>query len=679
MGRKLVGMFSLPESSGVRAFLRSARIGVLSVALFLSAQAASHSEPQQSFRRSIPAPLTGHPGNIFLEGETVRIPATAFIAAGATRWRLLDDRRNELRKADFSAAEHKDQLDLGTPGVGWYRLEFDPTNNSSPAWTTLAVLPPLKAPVPMDSPVCLDTASAWFARDNVSKQRQFANLAALAGVNWVRDRLRWRDLQPEPGALKPPPTTYDTSAQVFTEAGLQVLQVFHDTPPWAAEGRDATGRFAPDLRHIYEFARVLGQRFKGTVSAWEPWNEANISVFGGHSVDELCSWQKAAWLGFKAADTNVIVGWNVTTTLPTIAQTRGLQLNRAWPYYDTYNIHTYEWPHIYPAIWKPAREAAAGRPLWITEADRGTPHLKNPPWYDQDPELELRKAEWLAQSFATSIFGGATRHFHFILGNYQEGNNTQFGLLREDLTPRPAYVALAAVGRWLAGAQALGRWMPGGPAAVYAFRSRPNGQERDVLVAWAEIEGEWKDRGKATAPWPFADGLPVQSVTDYLGRPIQGLPKTLTSTPVFVALPRGAANALPLEPAPDTGKWQPGEVSSVVLQAAWPPSALRKVQDIEWSEAHVPQVKHGETLTLTVHVYNFAEKSTGGTLRVLSKPEGWTIALKDVQFMITSGGRATLTGDVCPSGSVRDDWVVLEADCGQYGRPVLAFRIQVAP
>ncbi len=146
-----------------------------------------------------------------------------------------------------------------------------------------------------------------------------------------------------------------------------------------------------------------------------------------------------------------------------------------------------------------------------------------------------------------------------------------------------------------------------------------------------------------------------------------------------MALPRGAANALPLEPAPDTGKWQPGEVSSVVLQAAWPPSALRKVQDIEWSEAHVPQVKHGETLTLTVHVYNFAEKSTGGTLRVLSKPEGWTIALKDVQFMITSGGRATLTGDVRPSGPVRDDWVVLEADCGQYGRPVLAFRIQVAP
>lgn len=672
-------MFPLRRSPGAPSSVSCALAGVLSLAPLLPVLAGSTPGPQPALKRSIPAPLEGHPGNIFLAGEKVQVPAAAFLEAGATQWRLLDDRRNELRKVELSAGENGGRIDLGTPGVGWYRLEFNVTNSSSPAWTTLAILPRLKAPVPLDSPVCLDTASAWFARDNVPKQKQFANLAALAGANWVRDRLRWRDLQPDPGALKPPPTTYDTSAREFTEAGLQVLQVFHDTPPWAAEGRDATGRFAPDLRHIYDFARALGERFKSTVPAWEPWNEANITVFGGHSVDEMCSWQKAAWLGFKAADTNVIVGWNVTTTLPTVAQTRGLQLNRTWPYYDTYNIHTYEWPHIYPAIWKPAREAAAGRPMWITEADRGTPHLKNPPWYDQDSELELRKAEWLAQSFATSIFAGAARHFHFILGNYQEGNVTQFGLLREDLTPRPGYVALAAVGRWLAGAKALGRWLPGGPAAMYAFRARPDGEECDVLVAWAEIEAEWKDRGKASVPWPFAMDLPVRSITDYLGRPLQGIPQNLTSTPVFVALPRGAADALPLERAPDTGKWQPGETTPVVLQAAWPRKALRKVQDIEWSEAHVPHVKEGETLGLTVHAYNFAENGAGGTLRVLSKPEGWTVTLKEVQFLVTSHGRATLSGEVRPSGTIRDDWVVLEADCGDKGRPVLAFRVQVIP
>ena len=214
--------------------------------------------------------------------------------------------------------------------------------------------------------------------------RSLANLAALAGVSWVRDRLRWREIQPQAGALKPPPTTYDSSADAQRAAGLQVLQVFHDTPPWAQTEAEAGGRFATDLRRVYELGRALAVRFKGRVAAWEPWNEANVATFGAHTVDQMCSWQKAAWLGFKAGDPEVIVGWNATAAVPTPAHTEGVLANETWPYFDTYNIHTYDWSHAYADLWKPAREAAAGRPLWITEADRGTPHLKNPPWYDQD-------------------------------------------------------------------------------------------------------------------------------------------------------------------------------------------------------------------------------------------------------------------------------------------------------
>jgi len=69
----------------------------------------------------------------------------------------------------------------------------------------------------------------------------------------------------------------------------------------------AGGRFAPDLRPVYELGQALAERFRGRVQAWEPWNEANIAVFGGHTVDQMCAWQKAAWLGFKAGDPSVIV------------------------------------------------------------------------------------------------------------------------------------------------------------------------------------------------------------------------------------------------------------------------------------------------------------------------------------------------------------------------------------
>ena len=36
-----------------------------------------------------------------------------------------------------------------------------------------------------------------------------------------------------------------------------------------------------------------------------PWNEANIDHFGGHTIDEMCSLQKAAYLGFKSRDPGV--------------------------------------------------------------------------------------------------------------------------------------------------------------------------------------------------------------------------------------------------------------------------------------------------------------------------------------------------------------------------------------
>jgi hypothetical protein len=574
----------------------------------------------------------------------------------------------------------RESVALGDLGVGWYRLEFDTANRTNVAWTTAAVLKRLAAPVPGDSPVCVDSATAWFALNEVPQQQRFANLAALAGVNWVRDRLRWSDVQAEPGPLTPAKTTYDTAADIQHAAGLKVLQVFHDTPPWAREASNAGGRFAPDLRHVFGLGRALAARFKGRVAAWEPWNEANIATFGGHTVDQMCAWQKAAWLGFKAGDPDVIVGWNVTTTVPTPAQTAGVLANETWPYFDTYNIHSYDWSHAYAQLWKPARAAVSGRPLWVTEADRGTPHLKQEPWFDQDPRLERLKAQWLAQSYASSLFAGTRRHFHFILGHYHEPNGIQFGLLRLDLTPRPAYAALAAVGRCLAGARSLGRYRPGGDVNVYAFRASPDGQERDVLVAWAEQEVDWDGRGRATATWNPPTNLDVQEVVDYLGGARErALPTTLSSAPVFVFLPAGQAATLPLEPPPPVGPPRAGAPSPVVLQLSLPGSATVRVEDLPWSEGYAYTIKPGQALELPIQVYNLGIAPARGPLAIERQPAGWELQWPASGLAVEAQDRLALHGSLrVPVGTAcRDGWVVLRADCGPQGRPVLAFRVVV--
>ena len=630
--------------------------------------------------QEVPVPLPDHPGNVFLEGENVSVPWPQTLPPGAAPWRLLDDQHRILRTGTLPSGtqDRRTRLQLGSLEIGWYRLEFELTNQASPVWTSLAVLRRLRAPIPGDSPVAVDSATAWFAQDDPDQQKRLANLAALAGVGWVRDRLRWRDIQPQPGALKAPPTTYDTSAEAQRDAGLHVLQVFHDTPPWTRDKTGGGGRFASDLRHVYRLGRELAVRFKGRVGAWEPWNEANVATFGAHTVDQMCSWQKAAWLGFKAGDPEVIVGWNPTAAVPTPAHTAGLLANEVWPYFDTYNIHTYDWSHAYADLWKPAREAAAGRPIWITEADRGTPHLKNPPWFDQEPRLERLKAEWMAQAYASSLFAGAQRHFHFVLGNYQEPNGVQFGLLRLDLTPRPAYVALAAVSRGLAGAKILGRWQPGQQVQVYAFRARPDGQDRDVLVAWAEKEVDWAGRGATTAPWTLPARLTVQEIVDYLGRPLGTLlPKPLTSAPVFVFLPAGQAASLPLEVPAPLAPWREGTPSPVVLQLSGPRSAVTKVEDVPWSEGYAYQAAPGRALDLELRVYNFATNTITGRLQVAQQPQNWAVSLPAPDFKVPPMDRASLAGTLrIPSGAAaHDGWVVLRADCNAAGRPTLAFRV----
>ncbi|MEN6334713.1 MAG: hypothetical protein ABFE01_10660, partial [Phycisphaerales bacterium] len=533
---------------------------------------------------------------------------------------------------------------------------------------------------------CLDSATAWFARDDQGKQDRLALLASMAGANWVRDRLRWRDIQPKgPQDFAGLDTTYDASARIQTARGLKVLQVFHDTPPWAVAEGDTSGRYAGDLRDVYRFCKAMAVRFRGTVHAWEPWNEGNVATFGGHTSDEMCSYQKAAYLGFKAGDPNVLVCWNVSTAVPTRLHTSLVLQNETWPYFDTYNIHTYDWPESYERLWKPVHEAACGRPIWVTESDRGIEYATPEPWCDLSREGEIRKAEFIAQSYASSLFAGAERHFQFILGHYCEGGKIQFGLLRLDETPRPSYVALAAVGRFLAGAKCLGRWgLADKPDAyVFAFRAKPDGKDSDVLVAWAEKPGDWDQRGKTAIDWALPKGLAVEGVYDYLGRPLDsGVPQQLRSSPIFVLLSSGDAKRLPLV-GPQRSAPRSGKPGPIVLQLHMPASASVNVEQIPWASDIEHRVQPGTEIDLPLYAYNFSEASVRGRIVVEHAPAGWRLTPNSWDVTLEPIGRSRLECRFFmpqrQSDKSSDAWIILRGDFGEAGKPVLAFRLISQP
>ena len=614
-----------------------------------------------------------HPGNVFLQGETLAIP----VAEEDARWWRLEDERDKTLREGTLPKEPPGALVAAELPVGWYRVVFLDGAGKEIGWTTAAVLAPLAVPTPDDSPICVDSATAWFAKDDPARQEQFSRLAELAGVNWIRDRMRWREIEPEEHQFAHD-TTYDSSATIEHRHGLKVLQVFHDTPPWAAEGRPR-GRFPTDLRHVYRFAKAMSNRFKGRVQAWEPWNESNVSDFGGHTIDEICSYQKAAYLGFKAGDPDVTVCWNATTGVPTERQTDALLLNETWSYFDTYNIHTYDWADSYERLWIPSRRAACGKPLWITESDRGMKSEPPSPTHDLSPVNRRLKAEFLAQSYVQSLHAGSQRHFHFVLGQYGEGE-TQFGLLRHNLTPRPAYVALAALGRLLAGAQCLGRLVEADTPDlhVYGFRSRPDGERRDVLVAWVEKNVDWPGRGKAKQQWPLPEGITPERCFDYLGREISiGDPVALTSAPIYLVLPEGLCDGLTLT-RPELSPRRTDRVSPVVLQCAMPPGTGKKIDRIPWAWEIDYHVAPGTPCRVPLYAYNFSDKPLQGTVELVQLPPGckaeptqWNVDLAPMarvelpaQFTIPE----TMTAD-------KDDlWISLRGNFGGVP-PTLTFRL----
>ncbi|MGI6460842.1 MAG: hypothetical protein ACOX5J_12265 [Candidatus Hydrogenedentales bacterium] len=618
----------------------------------------------ERMERNVPQPLPGHPGNVFLAGEAVEIPSPPDSAW--TQFRVLDDAGET--QGGGARENGATQVAAGTLPAGWYRIEFLDAGGKAVAQTSAAVLVPLTAPIPLDSPICIDTAMAWFARRDAEKQRAFASLAALAGMNWSRDRLSWGELETEPGVFAQDGTSYDTAASAAAAEGLNVLQVFHHTPPWAQNVElDSTrpgGRFPRDLRALYRLCEALAIRYQGRVQAWEPWNEANITSFGGHLINEMCSFQKAAFLAFKAGDPELTVCWNVYAGSGSALHTEGVLLNEAWPYFDTYNIHTYSAPANYLAEFEGPRNAASGKPIWLTECGIRLKAADPEPEAEMSEEDELQQAWFVAPSYASSLYSGVERHFFFILGNYFE-RGIQFGLLRHDLTPRPGYVALASVGRLLASARPLGRHCIDAEANAwaYAFHARPEGRPAEVLVAWADTAFSWQ---------PVFARAPV-AVHDYLGRALADeAALELGPAAVFVVLPEGTCGQLALEPPPPLAMLREGTPSPVVLQAEFPQETVRL-------EPQAYELTAGEPAAMPLWVYNFSAEPVEGRLAVDRAPADWRVELPGgliqippfegiplmLDLALPTNGRPALVGE----------WVHIRGDFGAAGQPVLAFRL----
>lgn len=606
--------------------LRAIVIGILIV------QSAALAAPE----RKVARPLGDHPGNIFVEGEEV---AVGLGTGKSARWRAIDIDGKPV--AEGAVAEDR-VARLGKLSVGWY--EVAPEGETARVWA--AVLKPLAAPTPLTSPIAADVAMAWFYKE--AERPKVANLCSLAGLNWVRDRLNWGEVEKQRETFVTG-TRYDDTARVQSAEGLQVLQVHHSSPAWAKA--QTHKRFPPDLRDAWRFEREIARRWKGRVGAFEPWNEADIAVFGGHTGAEMASLQKASWWGLRTGNPEAIVGLNVfadsrATTLADLAE------NQAHAYFDTCNLHHYVSLAKLPAWYEAFRRISDGKPLWVSECSMPVP------WAGDEKAKELAdpmlrtQAQRVAMTFATSLHEGSRATFYFLVPHYAEGT-MQFGVLKRDMTPRPAYVALAACGRLLADAVPLGK-LKDVPVTAYAFAAKPDGQAATVVVAWSE---------KGTP----ALTLPASAVLDHLGRPMAPEAKEIKvgASPVFAVLPADAKLSLVAPPAlPKPGA--PIAPSPLVLQTVWPSEQT----DIG---ASAYRVNPGEDVAIPMFAYNFSDKPARAKLTLSASPDWAVTAPADLAVEPMGRTELKLTVKIPPTPAAKS--IRFEANSAELGKSVLSLRL----
>jgi hypothetical protein len=590
--------------------------------------------------RAIPHTLPAHPGNIFVAGEEVVVAAPP---QAQQAWRVVDYEGTKIAEGRL---DEDGRAHLGKLPVGYYELLSGAGTGSNRV--TLGVLEPLRAPTPLTSPIAIDVAMAWF----FPKERMAApaNLCTLAGINWVRDRLLWPEIEPKRGEFVPS-TRYDASAQAQVDAGLQVLQVGHASAPWANPN---TKRFPLDLRDIYQFYREMAHRWQGQVLAIEPWNEADITMFGAHTGSEMASLQKAAYLGLKAGNPKVIACLNVFA-IHRAATLHDFDANEAGAYFDTFNLHCYDQLQGYPKAYADFREVSAGKPMWVTETSVRVKWEGNEQLKELSEENLRLQSERLTKTYVLALHQGAAEVFYFMLPHYSEGT-VQFGLLHADLTPRPGYLALAAVGRLLADAKPLGRLaLPDKAGQAYFFGAKPDGQAADVMVAWAQRE--------TSIELP----KPPKACYDHLGRPraVEGKTLKVGPAPLYAVLARGGRPELTAPPKP--AKLLPGKPGSVVLQALLPE------EDVVVDKSAY-KLASGQSKKVPVFLYNFGVKKAEGRLKVTG-PQGWQMTFP-ATAAIAPGERKELTLELsCGTvDSSSEGGVRITGDFGAGGKPVLALQ-----
>lgn len=281
-------------------------------------------------------------------------------------------------------------------------------------------------------------------------------LAAKAGIGWVRGVLNWNIVEPAPGQYDW--STFDRIIGYARANGLTMVgglgyaTSWNTTaPPTEPEGRRLD--YPPaDLETWRRYVTNIVTRYKDVVRAWEVWNEPDLGAFWNGTSSQYAELLAVTYGSVKKADPTATVllgGLSLAGRQSNPTFLEDILADPNYPaarYFDVAAFHHYgsrseaqrRMEYVKSTL---ARFGAASKEIWITETGyTSNPDEQELPQYQGGPEAQAR---WLEDTIPYLFQLGAARVFWFQLidNPRQAPRAAAMGLLDTAAQPKPAYYA----------------------------------------------------------------------------------------------------------------------------------------------------------------------------------------------------------------------------------------------
>lgn len=370
---------------------------------------------------------------------------------------------------------------------------------------------------------------------------QLAQLASAGGVKASREELSWANVEPtRKGVLDSNVVgIYDRAIDLDVNNGMPVVGMLLTTPRWASTNPGAGDYYwyePVNFNDYFDYVRWAVTRWQGKIHTWEIWNEPNHTGTwncpnGCNLPADYARLLAGAYSAVKSVDPSarVLIGGlyvhDVSNEgmafLNQVVASSGGAIN-----FDGLSIHTYMNDRV-PESTRPDSvvqnfqyrlnmvndwiDAHGGRPgeIWITEDGRSTCTVSGScpssmTWSEDD------QASMLARMYGIAL---ATRRVvQFDYFQEEDKFNTPINLyggmsiLRDDLSPKPAYDAYKTISGLLDGATFRGQ----GPQMVPG--NNPNQPDSSDYLAFdyrfskgnSTIDMLWQVNGSAPVDYPVS-------------------------------------------------------------------------------------------------------------------------------------------------------------------------------